>query len=66
MRTGGGWGGDHGGIKMEWNRGVNCVKMGGGRMYIVHCVHYIGEKDCIQLGSLQGLYKRFPIRNLSR
>ena len=33
---GGGWGGDHGGIKMEWNRGVNCVKMGGGRMYIVY------------------------------
>ena len=27
---------------MEWPKGVNCVKMGGG----VHCVHYIEQKNC--------------------
>ena len=29
---------------MEWPRGVNCVKTGGGRT--VHCVHYIEQKNC--------------------
>ena len=26
------------------------------RVACIHCVHYIGEKDCTAIGSLQGLY----------
>ena len=39
-------------IIMERPRGVNCVKTGG--------------KITVRLGSLQGLYERFVIRNLTR
>ena len=37
--------------------GVNCVKTGGGR---IHCVHYIEQKNCIRLDSLQGLKYEIP------
>ena len=39
---------------MERPRGMNCVKTGGGRT---------SSRRTVRLGSLQGLYERFLIRN---
>ena len=47
---------------MERPRGVNCIKAGGG----LKMVYISSRKRTVRLGSLQGLYERFPIRNLIR
>ena len=46
---------------MERPRGMNCVKTGGGRTYIVYIT---SGRRTARLGSLQGLYERFLIENL--
>ena len=43
---------------MERPRGVNCIKTGGGRVYIT------SGRRTVRLGSLQELYERFLIENL--
>ena len=49
---------------MEWPRGVDCIKTGGGRAL---CTLYITSgRRIVRLNSLQGLYERFLIRNLIR
>ena len=50
-------------INMERPRGMNGVKTGGGRTL---CIHYTSGRRTVRLGSLQGLYERFLIRNLIR
>ena len=49
----------HGGINMEWPRGVNCIK-DGWRAYIVYIT---SGRRTVRLGSLHGLYERFLIAN---
>ena len=48
---------------MEWPRGENCIKTGGGRAYIVYIT---SRRRTVRLGSRQELYERFLIRKLIR
>ena len=48
---------------MEQHRAVNCAKTVGGRTL---CTLHTSSKRIVRLGSLQGLYERFLIINLTR
>ena len=54
---------EHGGIINGAVKGVNCVKTGGWRAYIVKIT---SSRRTVRLGSLLGVYERFLIRNLIR
>ena len=48
---------------MEWPRGMNCIKTGGGRAYIVYIT---SRRRTVRLCSRRELYVRFLIRKLIR